>query len=182
MGERGFMASQFRQKRKELVNKALAEDSDIAFGKRFATVVVILWVSTRVLQLASTLLSILLGSLIVYSLHNVFMLLVIAIYLWALFLGFRWTVVFPVFMGGLLVMETFRYNLYYVLISERYALDAHLYALTYIVAAYGQILFSILLAASRRSRLYFDTVNQITQRMQMERLEERYKKRRHKKK
>ena len=175
------MTKQLRRRRKALVAKALAEDSDKKFGKQFATVIVILWASTRVVQVASGLLSKILGSLIVDSTHTMIMFLVMAIYLWSLYSGFRWLVVFPVFMGGIFVLETFRFNLYYVLISTRYAFDAHLYALTYIVAAYAQILFPIMLAGSPRSWLYFNTVNQITQELQIEQIQAKYEQKRKKK-
>lgn len=173
---------QFRQKRRELIEQAISDYPDIASGRLFIIVVTLIWTITRVIQILSELLSELLGSLIYYSFHNVLMLLVIAIYLAALYMGLRWTVIFPVFTGSILVFETFKYGLYDVLTSSDYFFDAHLYAFTYIVAAYGQILCSIMLAVNKRANSYFNTIRKITHDLELEDLQEKYEQKKKKKK
>lgn len=165
---------QFRQKRRELIEQAIFDYPDIASGRRFVFIVTLIWTIIRVIQILSELLSELLGSLIYYSVHNILMLLVVVIYLAALYMGLRWTVIFPVFTGSILVFETFKYGLYNVLISSDYYFDAHLYALTYIVAAYSQILCSIMLAVDKRATSYFHGIRKITRDLEMEDLQEKY--------
>jgi len=159
-----MMDKQSRQKRKELVDRLLTEDIAVFSGRRFASVVFLLWTITRILQISAELLCAVQGILIIYSWHHTLMLLVIGLFLAALYMGFRWVVVFPVFMGIMLVMETFARDLYSIL-NPSCLLGARLYALTMIIAAYGQIIFPIILLINKNAKLYFNSVREISQRI-----------------
>lgn len=163
------MDRESRKKRRELVNQLASEDTAVSSGRRFASVVFLLWAITRILQVAAELLCAIQGILLIYSWHNTLMLVVIPLFLAALYMGHRWTVVLPVFMGIMLVLDTFSMDLYSIL-NPAYMLGARLYAYTMIVAAYGQIVFPIILIINRNTKLYFDSVKGITRQVEEERL------------
>ena len=163
------MDRELRKKRRELVNQLASEDTAVSSGRRFASVVFLLWAITRILQVAAELLCAVQGILLIYSWHNTLMLVVIPLFLAALYMGYRWTVIFPVFMGIMLVLETFSMDLYSTL-NPVYMLGARLYAFTMIVAAYGQLVFPIILVINRNTKLYFDSVKEISRQVEEERL------------
>lgn len=163
------MDKQSRQKRKELVDQVASVDTAVSSGRRFASVVFLLWAITRILQISAELLCAMQGILLVYSWHNTLMLIVIPLFLAALYMGYRWMVIFPVFMGIMLVIETFSKDLYSIL-DPSCMLGARLYAFTMIVAAYGQIVFPIILVINRNTKLYFDSVKEISRQVEEERL------------
>ena len=72
-------------------------------------------------------------------------------------------------MGIMLVLETFSMDLYSTL-NPVYMLGARLYAFTMIVAAYGQLVFPIILVINRNTKLYFDSVKEISRQVEEERL------------
>lgn len=156
------MDKQSRQKRKKLVSQLSCENIAVFSGKRFASVIFLVWTITRILQISAELLCAVQGILIIYSWHNTLMLVVIGLFLAALYMGFRWMVIFPVFMGMMLVMETFAMDLYSIL-NPSCLLGARLYAITMIVAAYAQVVCPIVLLVNKNTKLYFDSVREITQ-------------------
>lgn len=163
------MDKRSRQRRKEMVTQLLLEDAAVYSGRYFASVIFLVWTITRVLQVSAELLCAAQGILLIYSWHDTLMLLVIPLFLAALYMGYRWMVIFPVFMGVMLVAETFSRDLYSTL-SPSCMLGARLYAFTMIVAAYGQILFPIMLVANKKTKLYFDSVRTISRQLEEEKL------------
>lgn len=173
--------SQFWEEYRRRMAKKSSERPSVISGRRFVFVVTLIWGGTRILQILSQILCGILGSLNGYSFHGVAMIPMIIFYLLALYFGLRFAVIFPVFTGSIFIFETFKYGFYYISIAGDYGFDAHICALASIVAAYAQVICSILLVIDPHATFYFKTVRKIVGNLDTERMQEKYEQKKNKK-
>ena len=157
------MANEIQEKKKQLIDKVMRERPEVLSAKRFTGVIVLIWLATRMFQLATEYYCVMLD-MVEFSVLNTIVLLVTVLFVWTIYQGVKTLAFLPILGGIFMIIQTFKNGLYSLLFAD-VMLPVKLYAGAFILAAYAQVVLLVFLVANSKSNVYFDAMKDVAKRL-----------------
>lgn len=155
------MANLNQQKVKERLLDAVAQDPELARGKKMCKIFGLVWVISRAIALVAEIAFVMKTKPETLSVANVVLFFIVAVFAWEIYNGVKALAALSILGGVLMTYQIFAAKIYLMLAST-YIPIARIYALMFIIVSLIQFIAPLILLSLKPANAYFNTAKKIS--------------------